>query len=99
MRVLRKRADVHAFARRSTLPLHAQLGIIEACMQFQSIQNAIDLLPPPPPPPDQALTENLGGTVEPKLEVAWGSFHQGFWNGVAAQFGPRASNGAVDASP
>jgi len=83
----------------SALPLRAQLGIIEACMQFQSIQNAIDLLPPPPPPPDQALPENLGGTVEPKLEVAWGSFHQGFWSGVAAQFGPRAGKDALDASP
>jgi len=68
-------------------------------MQFQSIQNAIDLLPPPPPPPDQALTENLAGTVEPKLEVGWGSFHQGFWSGVAAQFGPRAGKDALAASP
>ncbi len=83
----------------SALPLHAQLGIIEACMQFQSIQNAIDLLPPPPPPPDQALPEHLGGTVEPKLEVAWGSFHQGFWSGVAALFGPRAAKDALAASP
>src|SRR6267154_2505100 len=68
-------------------------------MQCQSSQNAIDLLPPPPPPPDQALPENLGGTVEPKLEIAWGSFHQGFWSGVAALFGPRAAKDALAASP
>src|SRR5258708_39255959 len=68
-------------------------------MQFKSIQNVIDFLPPPPPPPDQASPEHLGGKVEPKLEVAWGSFHQGFWSGVAAQFGPRAGKDALDASP
>jgi TonB family protein len=71
-------------------------------MQFQSIQNAIDLLgpaPPPPPPPDQRSPEQLGGRVEPKLEVAWGSFHQGFWSGVAALFGPRARKDALDFSP
>jgi len=68
-------------------------------MQFQSIQNAIDLLPPPPPPPDQALPENLGGTVEPKPKSLGVSFHQGFWSGVAAQFGLRAGKDALDASP
>src|SRR6266576_4447660 len=87
------------FGRHSALPLHAGLGIIEACMQFQSIQNAIDLLPPPPPPPDQALAEYLAGTVQPKLEVELGSFHQGFWSGVAAQFGPRAGKEALGTSP
>jgi TonB family protein len=67
-------------------------------MQFQSIQNAIDLLPPPPPP-EEASPEHLAGTVEPKLEIAWGSFHQGFWSGVAAQFGPRAGKEALDFTP
>jgi TonB family protein len=71
-------------------------------MQFQSIQNAIDLLgpaPPPPPPPDQRSPEQLPGRVEPKLEIGWGSFHQGFWSGVAALFGPRAGKDALDFTP
>ena len=71
-------------------------------MQFQSIQNAIDLLgpaPPPPPPLDQPSREHLPGRVEPKLEIAWGSFHQGFWSGVAALFGPRAPKDALDFTP
>ena len=71
-------------------------------MQFQSIQNAIDLLgpaPPPPPSPDQRSPEELTGIVEPKLEVAWGSFHQGFWSGVVALFGPRPPKDALDFSP
>jgi TonB family protein len=64
-------------------------------MQFQTIQNAIDLLgpaPPPPTPSDQHPPDQLPGTVEPKIEIAWGSFHQGFWSGVAALFGPSAKN-------
>src|SRR5436305_7002402 len=71
-------------------------------MQFQSIQNAIELLgpaPPPPPPADLRSRKHLPGTVEPKLEIAWGTFHQGFWSGVAAQFGPRASKDAAEFSP
>jgi TonB family protein len=71
-------------------------------MQFQTIQNAIDLLgpePPPAPPTDQKPPEQLGGRVEPKLEVAWGAFHQGFWSSVAALFGPRAGKNALSASP
>jgi TonB family protein len=70
-------------------------------MEFQSIQNAIDLLgqaPPPPPPPDQPPRKHLPGRVEPKLKIAWGSFHQGFWSGVAALFGPSAPKEAVNAS-
>jgi TonB family protein len=90
----------------SALPTRTWLGIIEAYMQFQSIQNAIDLLgpaPPTPPPqhqsPDWRPGEKLPGQLEPKLEVAWGSFHQGFWSGVAALFGPRARKDALDFSP
>src|SRR5713101_3443477 len=63
-------------------------------MEFQSIQNAIDLLgpaPPPPPPPDEHAPEQKRGSVEPKLELAWGGFHQGFWSSVAALFGPSAA--------
>ena len=70
-------------------------------MEFQSIQNAINLLgqaPPPPPPPDQHPARHLPGRAEPKLEIAWGSFHQGFWSSVGALFGPSAPKDAVNAS-
>src|SRR4029077_3147295 len=75
-------------------------------MEFQSIQNAIDLLgqaPPPPPPPPTPSTEvrrpdQEPGSVEPKLEVAWGGFHQGFWSSVAALFGPAAAKNFRNAS-
>src|SRR5713226_7507560 len=63
-------------------------------MEFQSIQNAIDLLgqaPPPPPPPDERPPAQQPRSVEPKLEIAWGGFHQGFWSSVAALFGPSAA--------
>jgi TonB family protein len=76
-------------------------------MQFQSIQNAIDLLgsEPPPPPRERPSAdgrlpnEQLLGRVEPKLEIAWGSFHQGFWSGVGALFGPRGRKDALDFTP
>src|SRR6266436_9763989 len=71
-------------------------------MEFQSIQNAIDLLgqaPPPPPPPDEHAPEQQPGSVEPKLEIAWGGFHQGFWSSVAALFGPSGVKNFRDASP
>jgi TonB family protein len=71
-------------------------------MEFQRIQNAIDLLgqaPPPPPPEDLHRRKHLPGIVEPKLEIAWGAFHQGFWSGVAALFGPSAVKNALNASP
>jgi len=75
-------------------------------MEFQSIQNAIDLLgqaPPLPPPPPTPSTEvrppeQEPGSVEPKLEVAWGGFHQGFWSSVAALFGPAAAKNFRNAS-
>src|SRR5229473_713222 len=75
-------------------------------MEFQSIQNAIDLLgpaPPPPPPPPTPSTEvrppeQQPGSVEPKLEIAWGGFHQGFWSSVAALFGPSGAKDFRDAS-
>src|ERR1700738_3450703 len=85
----------------SALPTLRGLGIIQAHMQFQSIQNAIDLLgpaPPPPPPSDQKSPEQLAGRVAPKIEIAWGSFHQGFWSSVAALFGPSAAKNSVSAS-
>jgi TonB family protein len=71
-------------------------------MEFQRIQNAIDLLgqaPPPPPPQDLHRRKHLPGIVEPKLEIAWGAFHQGFWSGVAALLGPSAVKNALNASP
>ncbi len=75
-------------------------------MEFQSIQNAIDLLgqaPPPPPPPPTPSTEvrppeQQPGSVEPKLEIAWGGFHQGFWSSVAALFGPSGARNFQEAS-
>jgi len=70
-------------------------------MEFQSIQNAIDLLgqpPPPPPPPETGTPEQPTGGVEPKLEIAWGGFHQGFWSSVAALFGPAAAKNFRHAS-
>jgi len=75
-------------------------------MEFQRIQNAIDLLgpaPPPPPPPPTPLAEvrvpeALPGSVEPKLDIAWGGFHQGFWSSVAALFGPSGAKNFRDAS-
>src|SRR6266436_4752582 len=70
-------------------------------MEFQRIHNAIDLLgqaPPPPPPPEDRPPELQHGGVEPKLEIAWGGFHQGFWSGVAALFGPSGAKDFRDAS-
>src|SRR6266481_6007214 len=75
-------------------------------MEFQSIQNAIDLLgpaPPPPPPPPTPSTEvrppeQRAGSVEPKLEIAWGGFHQGFWSSVFALFGPSGARNFQEAS-
>src|SRR6266849_1556264 len=68
-------------------------------MEFQCIQTAIDLLgqapPPAAPPPVHSMEgrphEPQPGSVEPKLEIAWGGFHQGFWSSVAALFGPSAA--------
>src|SRR5229473_1418391 len=75
-------------------------------MEFQRIQNAIELLgpvPPPAPPPPTPSTEvrpadQQRGSVEPKLEIAWGGFHQGFWSSVAALFGPAAAKNFRSAS-
>src|SRR6202158_5032622 len=74
-------------------------------MEFQRIQNAIDLLgpaPPPPPPPTPSTEvrapEPLPGSVEPRLDIAWGGFHQGFWSSVAALFGPSAAKNFREAS-
>jgi len=86
-----------AYGKDSAFPLRTRHCIIVAYMEFQSIQNALNLLgqaPPPPPPPP----ETLSGRAEPKLEIAWGSFHQGFWSGVGALFGPSAPKDAVNAS-
>src|SRR5260370_26419245 len=86
-----------AYGKDSAFPLRTRHCIIVAYMEFQSIQNALNLLgqaPPPPPPPP----ETLSGRAEPKLEIACRSFHQGFWSGVAALFRPSAPKAAVNAS-
>jgi TonB family protein len=92
--------------RASELPTRTHLGIIEAYMQFQSIQAAIDSLgsTPLPPSPERQSPEwrphnAQPGSIEPKLEIAWGEFHQGFLSSVAALFGPRAGKNALDSSP
>ncbi len=70
-------------------------------MEFQSLQDAIDLLeqaPPPSPPVDANSAERLHGVVEPKLDVAWGSFHAGSLRNFAALFGPSGLKNAPEAS-
>jgi TonB family protein len=70
-------------------------------MEFQSLQDAIDLLeqaPPPPPFPDANSPEQLPGAVEPKLDVAWGSFRAGSFRNFAALFGPSGRKNAPEAS-
>jgi TonB family protein len=70
-------------------------------MEFQSLQDAIDLLeqaPPPSPFSDANSGERLTGAVEPKLDVAWGSFHAGSLRNFAALFGPSGLRNAPEAS-
>jgi len=66
-------------------------------MEFQSLQAAIDLLEQAPPP-DANSPEQLPAAVEPKLDVAWGSFHQGSFRNFAALFGPSGRKNAPEAS-
>jgi TonB family protein len=68
-------------------------------MEFNRIQNAIDLLgqgPPPPAPPSEPkpAPRDLAGNLEPKLGIPWSGFHQGFWSSLAALFAgaPEASS-------
>src|SRR2546421_10047568 len=72
--------------------------IIDRRMEFPRIQNAIDLLgqgaaagPRHEVKADERPQRATGAPVEPKLEVAWGSFHGGAWSHLAALFGPAAS--------
>jgi TonB family protein len=73
-------------------------------MEFNRIQNAIELLgqaPPPPPPRDAAPSPPSrlpGGPLEPKLGIAWGDFHQGTLSSVTALFGPSAARSFLHAS-
>src|SRR5258708_26656330 len=73
-------------------------------MEFNRIQNAIDLLgqaPPPSPPRDVAPpppNRLPDAQLEPKLGIAWGDFHQGTLSSVAALFGPSVAKGFLDAS-
>jgi TonB family protein len=70
-------------------------------MEFQSLQDAIDLLrhaPPPSPPLDENSGDQLPGAVEPKLGIAWGSFHAGSSRNFAALFGPSGLKNAPEAS-
>ena len=69
-------------------------------MQFQRIQNAIDLFgqaPPPPPIEEHAARPQpesaKAGQAEPKLEIPWGAFHQGLFSSVIALFGSTATEG------
>src|SRR6266852_4358713 len=62
-------------------------------MEFNRIQNAIDLLgqaPPPPLPCDVAPPEptRLSGQLEPKLGIAWGDFNQGTLSSPKAPLQP-----------
>ena len=75
-------------------------------MEFGRIQNAIDLFgqAPPPPPPrpgpgDEWPAERPRVPVVPKLEIPWGSFHQGARRNFAALFGPRAAKDFLSATP
>src|SRR5258708_40345643 len=67
-------------------------------MEFNRIQNAIDLLgqaPPPSPPRDVAPpppNRLPDAQLEPKLGIAWGDFHQGTLSSVAAPFCPSVAN-------
>ena len=74
-------------------------------MEFQSLQDAIDLLEQAPPPSPERESpdwhphgEHLPGAVEPKLGIAWGSFHQGSFRNFAALFGPSGRRNAPEAS-
>ncbi len=73
-------------------------------MEFNRIQNAIDLLgqaPPPPPPrevPQLPSNRQPDGQSEPKLAIAWGDFHQGTLSSIVALFGPSAVKGFLHAS-
>jgi TonB family protein len=72
-------------------------------MEFGRIQNAIDLFgqapPPPPPPREEGPAERSRVPIVPKLEIPWGSFHQGTRRNFAALFGPRAAKDFLSASP
>src|SRR5689334_9681260 len=74
-------------------------------MEFPRIQNAIDLLGQAPPRGlrgEAVATEPANGpspVVQPKLEIAWGSFHGGAWSHLAALLGPSASQAWREANP
>jgi TonB family protein len=71
-------------------------------MEFGRIQNAIDLFgqaPPLPPPREEPPPERPRVPIVPKLEIPWGSFHQGARRNFAALFGPRAAKDFLSASP
>jgi len=77
-------------------------------MEFQRIQNAIDLLGSSKPaiskpadtvPVPATHSGNLAGATEPKLGIAWGDFHQGTASSIGALLrppfgrGPRGEDG------
>src|SRR5258708_2033703 len=75
--------------------------IIGAHMEFQRIQNAIELFgPPPPAPPPEAPPEaprDLPGQLEPKLAIAWGDFHPGLASSLGVLLrGPFAAKNNVE---
>jgi TonB family protein len=67
-------------------------------MEFQRIQNAIDLFGPPPPPPAWPPEEprDLPPQLEPKLAIAWGDFHPGLASSLGVLLrGPFASKNGL----
>src|SRR5712664_3572067 len=95
-RLPRAKPRGHFLGAYSALPLLTRHGIISPYMEFQRIQNAIDLLGPAPPPPlprEVPPPDRQAPLLEPRLEIAWGGFHQGFWSSVAALFGPSDAKG------
>jgi TonB family protein len=73
-----------------SLCVSARRGIIGAHMEFQRIQNAIELFGPPPPeaPPAEPpeAPRDLPGQLEPKLAIAWGDFHGGLASSLGVLF-------------
>ena len=64
-------------------------------MALNQAQNAFDLLGQGVP---SVAPQHLPGAMEPQLDVAWGSFHQGFGSSIWALFGPRPAKDAASSN-
>jgi TonB family protein len=64
-------------------------------MALNQAQNAFDLLGQGVP---SVAPQHLPGAMEPQLDVAWGSFHQGFGSSIWALFGPRPAKDAANSN-